>query len=421
MEKRPKKLLSLDGGGSWAILQAMALKETYKNTPVGTKCRDILNEFDVISANSGGSLMLAGMIEKADEDIDEVIAMFLNENVRKKIFNRLKSDELKLFERLGKLFNIGPRYSANRKLSGIKAALKKTGEISMSALRQQTGIRPNIIICGFDYDLNRASFFRTGKNHYTLADAVNVASNAPVNYFDQPVKAIYDDGVSHRYWDGAVGGNNNPVLVGITEVLRIFDQENLTRSNDDIQVLSIGTANNMLPVSGYTKTDKVQDKNLLKQKEKNSLENDIKKMAQSIISDPPEAANFMAHMFLGGSMKENAEATIIRMNALIQPVLVNDTWSFPVGLDLMQYKDFIDLIQLDMDAVKQDEIVKIQKLGQWWISDIIVNQSIRYENDTFRCLIGYDRFSKAREEWLRRTDPIKQIVAEQEQNPISAN
>ncbi len=73
------KVLSLDGGGSWAILQAMALKEIYKDTNVGTKCRAILNQFDIIAANSGGSLMLAAMIENADDDIDRIIELFKRE------------------------------------------------------------------------------------------------------------------------------------------------------------------------------------------------------------------------------------------------------------------------------------------------------------------------------------------------------
>jgi patatin-like phospholipase/acyl hydrolase len=76
------KILSLDGGGSWAILQAMALQEIYK----GKTCRQILSQFDLVAANSGGSLMLACMIEF--DTMAQVIEMFLLEKNRKDVFSK---------------------------------------------------------------------------------------------------------------------------------------------------------------------------------------------------------------------------------------------------------------------------------------------------------------------------------------------
>jgi hypothetical protein len=401
----PKKILSLDGGGSWAILQAMALKEIYKDK--STKCRDILNEFDVISANSGGSLVLAGMIEYADEDIEKVIETFKNENLRTQIFSKLKSGERNFLEWVARFVKVGPKYKAERKIDGLKKSLPKTGTLKMCDLKKETGIKPDLVICGFDYDFSRATFFKTDQGNekyiYTLADAVNASSNAPVNYFDAPVSFNYDDDKRHQYWDGAVGGNNNPVLIGITEILRIYEGP---RTCEDILVLSIGTGNNLLPVKGFSISDNAQNDALMKSIDKASLSKDIEKLGVSILSEPPEAANFMAHMFLGGvdttTTNPNPKACIIRMNALLQPELKEKEWIFPGKISMKDYNDFIFLIKLGMDAVAQEEVLKIEKLGKWWLEDKVVNQSIRYNGKTLECLIGHDRFSKAKTEWLGR-------------------
>jgi hypothetical protein len=130
-------------------------------------------------------------------------------------------------------------------------------------------------------------------------------------------------------------------------------------------------------------------------------------MGTSILSEPPEAANFMAHMFLGGvdstPINPNPQACIIRMNALLQPELENGKWVFPKNLSTDDYEDFIFLIKLGMDAVEQEQVLKIEKLGNWWVEDKVVNQSIRYDGRTLQCLIGHDRFSKAKTEWLKRS------------------
>jgi uncharacterized protein len=400
MTTKQVKILSLDGGGSWAILQAMALQATYSGTSVGTNCRNILNQFDVVSANSGGSLMLAAMIEHADDDISKVIEMFLDLKMRESVFSALKTGERSPLEWGMKFMGIGPRYKASRKIDGFLKALPVAGKMEMHRINAERNIRPNIIICGFDYDMLRAVFFISNqgerKDTYRLADAINAASNAPINYFDKPVEFRYDN-QSHRFWDGAVGGNNNPVLIGITEALKAFD--GCALNPEDMKVLSIGTGNNLIPIRGFTKSDRAQDKKLMKEKDEAKLLNDIPRMSQSIISEPPDAANFMAHMFLGGRNEWGAKPSIIRMNALIQPCLVDDVWTLPQGVD---EGIFYKLIKLDMDAVKQDEVEMIRQLGDWWMAGKISNQGIRYNGLTFEVSIGHKNFAAARADWLGR-------------------
>lgn len=407
-----KKILSLDGGGSWALIQAIALKEIYSNTEVGTSCRKILNEFDLIAANSGGSLVLAAMIENADKDIDEVIKMFKTESIRSKVFSELRRGEKHPIEFIARLIGFGPKYKASRKIDGLLEALPKTGKINLHEINKEAGIKANIVICGFDYDRCRAVFFRSKEDtsvnnsnkeyEYTLADAVNAASNAPVNFFDEPVRFNYD-GKQHQFWDGAVGGNNNPVLVGITEALAVFPE--CGRNSDDLIVLSIGTGNNLLPVDGFTVTSNAERKGLVKEIDDAKFTRDIQKMAKSILSEPPDAANYMAHIFLGGKPSPSSEPKIVRMNPLLQPVLNtnNEKWIIPEGLTVKEKDYFMELIELEMDAVKQEDVLKIEQLANWWIEDIAVNQSIRVESSTLNCAIGFPLFSTAKDEWLKRS------------------
>lgn len=199
------------------------------------------------------------------------------------------------------------------------------------------------------------------------------------------------------------GGNNNPVLIGITEALAVLD--GVERSMDSLCVLSIGTANNMLPIRGFSNINKSQNPALIQEIETANFKGSIKNMAMSITSEPPEAANYMAHMFLGGRPDQNSQPAIIRLNPLIQPVLSTDgkQWTFPPGLNKEDYQDFIELIDLEMDATEQHEVTRIQKLGNWWIEDKIVNQPIRIDLSDLSCNIGHANFSSAKAEWLKRS------------------
>lgn len=408
------RILSLDGGGSWALLQSMALKAIYQDTAVGTRCGDILKQFDLIVANSGGSLMLAAMIEFIDKDIDFVTNIFLNDESRGKVFSSLKWYEKNGLEHLAALLRFGPRYKASRKYEGLSSILKETSKIPLWELEKiRPGIPKNIVICGFDYDRNRATFFRTNQDsksqspnprryEYTLAHAVHAASNAPVMFFDEPA-TFKIGGAYHKLWDGAVGGNNNPVLIGITEALAELDQAE--RSLESLRLLSIGTANNMLPVRGFTEINSSQHPALIKEIETANFKNSIKTMATSITSEPPDAANYMAHMFLGGNSVPNSPPAIIRLNPLLQPVISKDgkQWVFPPDIDKNDYQNFVDLIELEMDATEQKEVVQIQKLGNWWIDGKVVNQPIRIDSSKLSCNIGHSNFLAAKQEWLKRS------------------
>ena len=51
-------IISLDGGGTWALLQARVLANLYPNQ----RGHEILSRFDYAFANSGGSIVLGGLL-----------------------------------------------------------------------------------------------------------------------------------------------------------------------------------------------------------------------------------------------------------------------------------------------------------------------------------------------------------------------
>jgi patatin-like phospholipase/acyl hydrolase len=65
------KILSLDGGGTWALIQVKALLDLYGTAVTG---RQILQDFDMVAANSGGSIVLGGLIE--DYTLTKLLALF---------------------------------------------------------------------------------------------------------------------------------------------------------------------------------------------------------------------------------------------------------------------------------------------------------------------------------------------------------
>lgn len=397
------KILSLDGGGSWAILEAMALNDTYKNSSVGNKCKDILAQFNLVVANSGGSLVLAAMLCR--DDMDDVVNLFKEKATRDKVFSALKFGEKSLVSVVAGMMKIGPKYKTTRKIDGLRNVLGALADTRLENIPEKMQL-PNTqyIIMGYDYDKNKATYFRSDNNslstsktagqasEVTLAQAVHASSNAPINYFDEPAEFL-NQGKKRRYWDGAIGGNNNPCLAGVIEAMANGNKP------ENIEVLSIGTGNTLLPISSYTDAGYDTYSFLIKEKAKQALLSDVAKQASTILNEPPDAASYMAHIVLGGNGKNDSTPEIVRMNALISPVLINNKWTLPSGFDPDKFKK---LIALDMDAVADEEVALIEYLGNKWLNDDVKNQAIRADNN-LECQIGYGKYSDAKKVWINRS------------------
>jgi uncharacterized protein len=387
------RILSLDGGGSWALLQVMALKTIYGDV----SGHQVLSHFDLAAANSGGSIVLAAMAEGLP--LSEIEAFFLTESRRRSVFVALSWWRKYLRpSALFRLAGIGPRYATSAKLAGLQALLPTMGKLPLDQLAQaiarKTGHLTHFLIMGCDYQDTRSIFFRSNMKSRAgsfppipspaLAEAVHASSNAPINYFDRP--AEFADSC---YWDGGVSGYNNPVLAAVLEALanRV--------PHAAISALSLGTGTVRLPLAD----GEVRPPLALK-RARPTLPADLRKMALSILDDPPDAATFIAHVALNQALTDSqnqqiGNGCIVRLSPVIRPVKEFGYWRLPIGLN---QKEFVGLANLGMDAVENDQVNLIKKLGIEWMADNVPNQAIRSGQDFF-CEIGNPTFSAARDAW----------------------
>ena len=388
------RILALDGGGTWSLIQVKALTALYDKNTTG---HTVLKDFDLVAANSGGSLVLGGLVENLK--LGDLFNYFQDEQKRKSIFSPTKSILNRILRLLTK---VGPTHSTEAKLPGIMQLLPNRGKLSLSSAAQ--GIRragsnvdTHLLIIGFDYDRNRAAFFRSapaaGKqwgtgdsSPITLAEAIHASTNAPVNYFDAP--AIFPH-QSERYWDGGVTGCNNPVLAAVTEALI------LGQIPTDIVALSIGTATIALPWPGPGQPPSP----LTQAPTHQSLIADVRKLATSILDDPPDIASFLAHVMTGAGkgVPAPADSRIVRMSPLVSPQLdANGNWVAPAGMTIAEFSYLVDL---DIDVVEQPQVDAISAFAELWLQDKVSNQPIRMNGDNLQLELGCKSFHDAVVAW----------------------
>jgi len=387
------RILSLDGGGSWAIIHVKALIRIYSASTTG---HEVLSTFDLAAANSGGSIVLGCLL--ADFTLGEIYDFFNSQVERQTIFSKTHSVEDAL---LRTLLGSGPKYSAAAKLPAIRQVLKQTGDMTLAdAVRgiRRTGSSNDLhaLIVGFNYDRNRATFFRsepvsspswgTGDTtNVTLAEAIHASSNAPVNYFDAPTEF---PGHSGRYWDGAISGCNNPVHAAVTEAIGI-GQDPL-----NLAALSLGTASVALPYTDPAQPPFTQPLS------PTGFPHDLAKLAGAIVDDPPDFATFLAHVLTAsgaGLTPPQPNSRIVRMNPLISPVPGPDGNFIAPGS--ISADDFQALANLDMDAILQPQVDSITAYADLWLNDQAPNQPIRMDSTTLTPELGQSTFSAALAAW----------------------
>lgn len=392
------RILSLDGGGSWALIEAAALGDIYGLDTPGHK---ILSRFNLAIANSGGSLVLAGLVLNMSPAA--ILDIFFKEEVRQGIFVKKLPNQLldAIWEKLS--FR---KYKTAEKYAGLARAFNDTRiDTPLDRIPEVFGIETDIVISGFDYDRERAKFFRSRSDskagpparNVTLRQAIHASSTAPVKFFDDP--AELKDGELRRFWDGGVGGFNNPVMAGVIETLA-----NDSALRDRIRILSLGTGNNFLPLAkrGARKNP------LYKPWRHSCILEDITLASQAIVADPPDAASFNAHVVLGGELQPaDPEQTVppaslvgplVRMNPLVRPREVNaeEPWGYPRGISP---EDFIRLTKLQLDAVAQEDVDAIRRFTKAWLEGQITNQAIRADGHTLKHEIGHEQYGDALREW----------------------
>ncbi|WP_316824842.1 patatin-like phospholipase family protein [Pedobacter miscanthi] len=412
------RVLSLDGGGSWALIQVKCLRklfaETFNNPDPGG--HEVLAQFDLVSANSGGSLVAAAMAENMK--LSEIEKIFEDKALRNKVFSKLSFFEKSLLASVARIFKIGAKYATKRKHTALKEILPGIAKVDMTDIPAYVAINNEIktqfLIIGYDYYRNRAELFRSdcdsmastsaierkiNNQHVqaetttdcmvTLVDAIHASSTAPVNYFNEPATFIVNNKPKY-YWDGGVTGNNNPVLVAVTEAICNKAQYQI----ENVQVLSIGTGT--VSQLQYDEDIPVKYEELKARQEAPGLIRDIQKLSKSILNDPPDTAAFVAYMILNPDMPAKP-VDFIRMNPALRPMLAGDVtskyWDLPAGITEAEY---LKLHTMDMDAVEDEEVALIGKLCDNWLNGSgVPNQSIR-NNSSLNCLIGHADFEAAK-------------------------
>ena len=396
------KILSLDGGGSWAVLQLLTLKERFKNDFPELHGHDILKQFDMVIANSGGSIVLAALAE--NYTIDEALALFDKASNRRKIFseNSFKETYWPVF--LTKSV-IGPKYSTKRKGEAFKELFPKIDGVLMKELPAHIGKESlKLIVSTFDAYNNRAKFFRSysdleGQPEYVrLTQAINGSSNAPVNYFDFPArfKAKPTD-VFYELWDGALGGFNNPVAAGVIEAFYSGVDKK------DMQVVSIGNGNKLMSIAQKKEFYKLRQITTRERAQKwkfwrykfqmKYFTQTVTNQAKTILYNPPDWANFVAYSFLLRNNNDDIQDRFIRMSPLIH---LDENFD-------AETKELVQrLYDLDMDLTRDEDIQALKDCFTFWKQDKIWNQPIRYslsrENE-LKYNIGDQKFSNALRKW----------------------
>lgn len=383
------RILSLDGGGSWALLQAMILNDLFPRE----SGHQVLNRFDTVTANSGGSIVAAALA--VDMSPQQIVDYFRNDDARGRMFTPTKPGIFSHFktwlvESLAQKARVGYRYSMAAKQTQLRQVF---GGATLGSL----GVRPALIITAFDYDTDKGKFFRSkasinaaesrsSDDDVLLADAVNASTNAPVLFFDKPAPVG-----QARYWDGAVAGFNNPVLVGLTEAL------SQGHNPAELGVLSIGTGNTNLPVIGRCENEDQGERYLFQTLDTDmtpfeELKDNIAKMSTSIVSEPPTWATFAAYIGAGHTPADRESIRYFRLNPMIQPCYDGHTWTHPA---VLSEDDFRRLVDLEMDAVEAEDVALIYKFGLGYLAGQIPNQGIRSRPETLKVEIGYDRYIQA--------------------------
>src|ERR1700736_5463140 len=78
--KRPYRILSLDGGGTWSLIQVVALRHIFGDV----HGRSLLANFDLVAANSGGAVVAGALAE--DMCPSEIEEYFLSAAKRRTLF-----------------------------------------------------------------------------------------------------------------------------------------------------------------------------------------------------------------------------------------------------------------------------------------------------------------------------------------------
>lgn len=411
MRKKLFRILSLDGGGSWSVLQALTLGKLYGEN---TRGHDILKHVDLVAAGSTGSLILGALL--CNKTPREIAQAFESGELPRKLFPPLQDCEKNLLTVLGSFFNLAPRYSGSKKKENLSAFLGADGERFLSDFPEYVG-NPSlrILIPQYDYLKNRVLWCRSmsvevsirpedsgnevgrkpSPEEIRLLDAVHGATQLPSPFFDNPAVVFFYRNNRHlpRYvWDSTLAGFHNPIMAAVTEAMALGIKP------DDVFVTSLGTGA-IVPLS-LNEGDSIPLEKAFYYAEniQPSFRTNLRHCSNGLLERPPDAATSMAWTLLskGG---EEATGRYFRFNPVIRGVKEGLSVRQPVGFNEGEFRR---LIKLDLDVRRPSDMALIIRLAKAWMSDPseIPNQCLSCSDESSHFL-GHRTFSEAFSAWTK--------------------
>ncbi|MEM9143486.1 MAG: patatin-like phospholipase family protein [Bacteroidota bacterium] len=399
-------ILALDGGGSWALIQLLTLKERYKDAFPDLRGHDILAQFDLVIANSGGSIVLAALAE--NKTVDEALELFNDRAIRESIFTRNGFRDSFWPASISRWFGFGPKYSSKAKGDAFAQLFPKTHKVTMDQIPKSIGKENlKLVVCTYDALNNRAKFFRSYHSEgrqpefVSLTRAVHGSSNAPIQYFDFPARfKAQGSNVYYELWDGALGGFNNPVAAGLIEAHK------LGIPMDQVRVVSLGTGNRLMSMEEKERFYQVKQIAMRNRRKKlkfwtyghqtEYFKRTVLNQAKTILYQPPDWANYVAKAFLSVGCQQVEEDQLLRFSPMIH--VDSHTDSEVVALLNALYK-------MDMDLTQEADIRRVEACFARWREGKIKNQPIEYyverDNDLVY-LYGDTYFKEAMDKWKNR-------------------
>lgn len=220
MNKRPIRLLALDGGGIRAILTCKVLEFIELRT--GKRIHEL---FDLVAGTSTGGLLACGLTKPEPKTAAEMRNLYLERGPE--IFNRTWVESVR---KIGGL--MGPKFGDE----GISRVLHE----EFGDLRLKECVIPTMLT-SYETQIRKPVFFTSWANGECLLRDVCRASSAGPTYF-APAHFGSPPAPLNTYVDGGLICNN-PSVVALTEASKLFG---VTR--DNVLVLSLGTGADEQPI-----------------------------------------------------------------------------------------------------------------------------------------------------------------------------
>lgn len=349
-----RRVLSLDGGGVRCVLQAQILADLYP----GQTGHQIIKQFDVVTATSAGSVVLAGLL--GNMSAREIYRSFLQKDFLDAIFTRT-------------YWPFFPKWSTEKKRSGLLRILPHS-EQTLGALAKDLGLS-RILIPAFDVQSRKAHIFDSyDPDPVMLVEAVDASSTAPVTYFDKPALIR-----GRTYWDGGVTGLNNPAAYGTAVAQEMYPTE-------DIHTLSLG--------SGTIIT--ADDMNQTRAAFYPNVARSCKNLLSALVDDSPDVSTRYLWTMTKGKY--------IRMSPVIGPEQNGTTYTLP---DIYYNDDLLDgergymkLAQTKLDSKDTLSLYRLSAIGCYYLRDKIPTQTIPMMDDLNSSATDSKYYSRLKTKWL---------------------